>query len=112
MAAAAGLEDGILEPDPGPVGVHPPETGRAEAGVRSAEAQQGHFNPEQLMFRATGNQFTLTSQLNRHFVLIMFLYTSLLRGLSPNQTEYMSQQHAPGLLGMYKRLVICSNIKG
>lgn len=37
--SAAGFEDGILEPDPGPVGVHPPEAGRAAPSVSSALAQ-------------------------------------------------------------------------
>lgn len=117
-AAAAGFEDGILEPDPGPVGVHPPETSCVAASVSSALAQQGHFNPEWLVqeFRAIGNPFALASRCShddpsqerwllksikgRHTIIDQprSCSCSRPRGSFSNLTKSIQHQHASGLL--------------
>ena len=46
--ASAESPPGVLEPDPGPVGLHPTETGRVAPDLLSIAARQAHTHTEQL----------------------------------------------------------------
>lgn len=88
-----------MEPDPGPMGVHPPETGRAATNLSSASAHSSHFNPERLVqeFRATGNPFALISQRSHKTVSICpdRVPERLLNPVAPTRIRFVRILKAP-----------------